>query len=161
MEGEGFDRPDIVKTLSKQFQCAERTVYRDFQVRSKWQPQLTGHTDRTQAYFSILNRFEQIYQKASFTYQHAKNESVTIASLKVMLDTLSRIKELTGVCGSMGDGDRNITVGWTASNSDKAEISKRLNELLTEEEKQTLNTITRKRIAVGRSMDKQTGETLH
>ena len=83
MEGDGFDRPDIVKTLSQEFQCSTRTLQRDIAIREKWQPQITQLTDKKQAYFSILNRFEQVYKKASFTYQHSKNESVTIAALRV------------------------------------------------------------------------------
>lgn len=118
MEGTGFDRIDIVKTLSQDFQCTERTVYRDFQTRSKWQPQLTGHSDRQQAYQSILNRFEQIYKKASFTYINSKNESVIIAALRVMLDALSRIKELTGVANETGDGGKQrMVIMWKPDKS--------------------------------------------
>ena len=112
MEGDGFDRPDIVKTLSKEFQCTERTLQRDIQLREKWQPQLTHLTDRKQAYFSLLNRFEQIYKKGSFTYQHCNNENVKIAALKLMLDALSRIKELANVNADEADAENSISIGW-------------------------------------------------
>ena len=89
MEGDGFDRPDIVKTLAQEFQCSTRTLQRDIAIREKWQPQITHLTDKKQAYYSLLNRFEQIYKKGSFTYQHCNNENVKIAALKLMLDALS------------------------------------------------------------------------
>ena len=101
-----------MKTLAQEFQCSKRTLQRDIEIREKWQPQITQLTDKKQAYYSILNRYEQIYQKASFTFQQSKNESVTIAALRVMLDTLSRIKELANISNEQGDATNSISVGW-------------------------------------------------
>lgn len=97
LEGDGFPRPYIVKTLSKEYQCCTRTIQRDIQIRDKWQPKLSQLSDKTQAFYSVLNRYEQIYRKASFTYLQSKNESVTIAALRVMLDALTKIGELTNI----------------------------------------------------------------
>ena len=99
LEGDGFSRPDIEKQLSQKFQVTVRTVSRDFQKRANWQPSITHLTDKKQAFYSVLNRYEQIYQKASFTYLHSKNESITIASLRIMLDTLTKIRELANISG--------------------------------------------------------------
>ena len=44
LEGLGFSQPEIVKELSQKFGCSGRTVYRDFECRDRWQPEL--HTLR-------------------------------------------------------------------------------------------------------------------
>lgn len=107
MEGEGFDRPDIVKQLSKEFQVSERTIARDFQKRSEWQPQITGYSERKKAYYCILNRFDQIYKKASFIFLHGDNDNSKIGALKVMLDSLSRIKELANISNKNSEHETN------------------------------------------------------
>jgi hypothetical protein len=40
LEGLGFSQAEIVKELSQESTCSERTVYRDFEVRDSWQPVL-------------------------------------------------------------------------------------------------------------------------
>ena len=150
MEGDGFDRPDIVKTLSHEFQCSTRTLQRDIAIREKWQPQITHLTDKKQAYFSILNRFEQVYKKASFTYQQSKNESVTIAALRGMLDALSRIKELANISNEQGDATNSISIGWK-ERSDSLKATLETNDKwrqwvegnCSHEERQLINDMTR------------------
>ena len=40
LEGLGFSKPEIVKELSQKHECSGRTVYRDFESRDEWQPEL-------------------------------------------------------------------------------------------------------------------------
>ena len=128
MEGDGFDRPDIVKTLSQEFQCSTRTLQRDIAIREKWQPQITHLTDKKQAYYSLLNRFEQIYKKGSFTYQHCNNENVKIAALKLMLDALSRIKELANVNNEDAKGDVTYHLEWQQRDHEELKDTMKNNE---------------------------------
>jgi hypothetical protein len=134
MEGMGFCQSEIVKHLSEKHQCSGRTLYRDFQTRRVWQPKISCHADRRQAYYSILNRFEQIYRKASFTFQHCRNESVKIAALKVMLDALTRIKDLANVSAAEGANPDHIELSW------KNELDDRIDKIIkfseTSEEKE-------------------------
>ncbi len=168
MEGDGFSRPDIEKTLSVEFQVSERTVSRDFYTRESWQPQITSLSDRKQAYYSVLNRFEQIYKKASFTYLHSKNEPVTVSALKIMGYALSKIAELTNVTGEIvGDGITDITVTWkdTKLQEDlrhQEEFSAWHEKNLTPEEEAAYTTTARALIRFTLEKDrKDRGESLH
>ena len=170
MEGDGFARPDIVKTLAQEFQCSKRTLQRDIEIREKWQPQITQLTDKKQAYYSILNRYEQIYQKASFTFQQSKNESVTIAALRVMLDTLSRIKELANISNEQGDATNSISVGWR-ERSDSLKATLETNNKWKQwvegncspEERQLINDMTRLwiRYEYATNPELNQGESIH
>jgi len=149
LEGEGYDRADITKLLSQEFQVSERTLSRDFQLRHEWQPQLTSMTDRVQAYHSILNRFDQVYKKASFMYIHAKLETVKIATLKVMLDSLSRIKELANVSAAQGDSANEKELGWKKDEEFNKMIKTNdawngwVNDNCTQEDKRTIDAMTK------------------
>jgi len=165
LEGDGFSRLDIEKTLSQKFQVTVRTVSRDFQLRKEWQPSISNHSDRTQAYFSILNRFEQIYKKASFTYLHSKNESVTISALKVMLDVLSRIKELANVTSEEAQGDISYSIQWRQRDiQESLRKQKNFNEWsktnLTPEEQEKVRDVTRLLIRYELQTSKK-GESIH
>jgi len=148
LEGEGYDRADITKLLSQEFQVSERTLSRDFQLRHEWQPQLTSMTDRVQAYHSILNRFDQVYKKASFKYQHAHNENVQIAALKIMLDSLSRIKELANVSAAQGDSTNEIELSWKKDTTPLYVKTNDawngwVNDNCTQEDKRTIDAMTK------------------
>ena len=166
LEGDGFSRPDIEKQLSQKYQVTVRTVSRDFQIRADWQPSITHLTDKKQAFYSVLNRYEQIYKKASFTYLHAKNESVTIAALRVMLDTLSRIKDLANVNAKEGDGDKTYSVQWQQSKPvtealrKEQHFNKWSKDNLTKEEQDKITDVTRMFIRYELEKSKK-GESLH
>ena len=134
MEGMGFSLCEIVKHLSEKHQCSGRTVYRDFQTRDVWQPKISCHADRRQAYYSILNRFEQVYKKASFTYVHSNLETVKIAALKVMLDALSRIKELANVSAAEDDKPDHIELSWKSEVKDRVDKIIKFSRTLEEKE---------------------------
>jgi integrase len=65
LEGLGFSQPEIVKELSQKFACSERTVYRDFECRQQWQPELQHIENHSRILMKVVNRYEQIYRQAS------------------------------------------------------------------------------------------------
>jgi len=84
MEGNGKSPPEIVKELSKLFQCTERTVQYDLAKRGIWQPRIQ---QLKTALLRIINRYEQIYRKASFQYLKAKNDvKASLLALRIMRD---------------------------------------------------------------------------
>lgn len=99
MEGTGFNQNEIVKQLSEKYQCTPRAVYYDFQHRTKWQPILQQLKDNDKILMKVLNRYEQIYRKASFKFLSSENESVQMGALKVMLETNNRLCETTIIPG--------------------------------------------------------------
>jgi hypothetical protein len=90
MEGLGFSRPEIVKELSVSAKVSERAIYYDFQTRAAWQPKTQQFKDVDQLYHKILNRFEQIYRKASFMFLNENNPNIKVAALKVMLEATGK-----------------------------------------------------------------------
>lgn len=81
LEGMGFSEFEIVKDISKRFQCTKRNVYLDFQSKAKWQPQLQKLSMALQ---TVLNRHEQIYRKAAFMYLKSRGEKERLAALNIM-----------------------------------------------------------------------------
>jgi hypothetical protein len=65
LEGLGFSMPEIVTELSQKYQCSGPTVYRDFESRGQWQPELQNVKNHTQILMRTVNRYEQIYREAS------------------------------------------------------------------------------------------------
>ena len=65
LEGLGFSQPEIVTELSQKHQCSGRTVYRDFESRGQWQPELQNVKNPTQILMRTVNRYAQIYRLAS------------------------------------------------------------------------------------------------
>ena len=53
LEGIDFEKSEIVKQLTQQFQCSPRNVYYDFQTRKSWQP----HYART--YILLIDGFSK------------------------------------------------------------------------------------------------------
>jgi len=93
LEGMGLSQPEIVKQLSQKFQVSARSVYRDFQLRSQWQPVLLQLKDQDKVIQKVINRYEQIYERAAFKHVTSQNENVQIGALKIMLDANSKICE--------------------------------------------------------------------
>ena len=93
LEGMGLSQPEIVKQVSQKFQVSARSVYRDFQLRSQWQPVLLQLKDRDRVMQKIINRYEQIYERAAFKHVTSQNENVQVGALKIMLDANSRVCE--------------------------------------------------------------------
>ena len=107
LEGLGFFQPEIVKELSQNFECSGRTVYRDFESRDVWQPELQQVENHGRILMKVVNRYEQIYMQASIKLLTGVQESTQLGALNVMLkanrlvfetavlpEILSRLKEL-------------------------------------------------------------------
>ena len=54
-----------MKELSQKFECSGRTVYRDFESRGLWQPELQSVENHSQILMRTVNRYEQIYRETS------------------------------------------------------------------------------------------------
>lgn len=93
LEGMGLSQPEIVKQISQKFQVSARSVYRDFQLRSSWQPALLQLKDRDRIMQKIINRYEQIYERAAFKHVTSQNESVQVGALKIMLEATAKLAE--------------------------------------------------------------------
>ena len=72
LEGDGLNKPEIVKELSQEFNVTVQTCYRDFRTRKTWQP-LT--TEVVNAIHKIINRHDQLYRKVSALRLEAKTIS--------------------------------------------------------------------------------------
>lgn len=93
LEGLGLSQPEIVKQVSEKFQVSARSVYRDFQLRSQWQPALLQLKDKDRIMQKIINRYEQVYERAAFKHVTSPNESVQIGALKIMLEATAKLAE--------------------------------------------------------------------
>ena len=81
LEGNGLLPPEIVKELSVKFAVTGRTVYYDLQTRGVWQPVLT---EMKEALLRGINRYDQLFRKASLAYMQASNERDKLAALDLM-----------------------------------------------------------------------------
>jgi hypothetical protein len=93
LEGLGFSQPEIVKELSQKFTCSGRTVYRDFECRDKWQPELQHLENHSQILMKVVNRYEQIYRQASIKLLTGAAEATHLGALNVMLKANSMVFE--------------------------------------------------------------------
>ena len=94
MEGLGLSVNEIVKELSVKAQVSERTVYKDFENRSFWQPTVQQYEGLERTYHKNLNRLEQIYRKASHVYLNADNDNAKVGALRLMLEIVTRLNEI-------------------------------------------------------------------
>lgn len=85
LEGLGFSQPEIVKELSRNFHCSERTVYHDFEGRERWQPELQHVENHSRILMKIVNRYEQIYRQASIKLLTGAQEATQLGALNIML----------------------------------------------------------------------------
>jgi hypothetical protein len=84
LEGVGFTQVEIVKQLCKKFECAERTVYFDFETRDSWQPILQSVIKPEHVLLKITNRYEQIYRQASLRVLSSPNPLAQLGALNIM-----------------------------------------------------------------------------
>ena len=85
LEGLGFSQPEIVKEVSKNFHCSERTVYHDFEGRERWQPELQHIKNNASILMKVVNRYEQIYRQASIKLLTGSQEATQLGALNIML----------------------------------------------------------------------------
>ena len=69
LEGDGLNKPEIVKELTAEFEVSKQTVYMDFSQRKTWQPIIT---EVINAIHKIINRHDQLYRKVSALRLEAK-----------------------------------------------------------------------------------------
>jgi len=94
LEGLGFSMPEIVTELSQKYQCSGRTVYRDFESRGRWQPELQNVRNHFQILMRTVNRYEQIYREASVRLLTGTQELTQLGALNIMLKVNSKIYEV-------------------------------------------------------------------
>ena len=94
LEGLGFSPPEIVTELSQKYQCSGRTVYRDFENRDQWQPELQNVKNHTQILMRTVNRYEQIYREASVRLLTGTQEATQLGALSIMLKVNGKIYEI-------------------------------------------------------------------
>jgi len=95
LEGLGLTQIEIVKQLSQKAECAQRTVYNDFETRAVWQPILQSVIKSEDVLLKITNRYEQIYRQASLRVLSSSNSYVQIGALNVMARVNSLMFETT------------------------------------------------------------------
>ena len=93
LEGLGFSMPEIVTELSQKYGCSGRTVYRDFESRGQWQPELQNVKNHAQILMRTVNRYEQIYREASVRLLTGTQELTQLGALNIMLKVNSKIYE--------------------------------------------------------------------
>ena len=93
LEGLGFSPPEIVTELSQKYRCSGRTVYRDFESRGQWQPELLNVKNHSQILMRTVNRYEQIYREASVRLLTGTQELTQLGALNIMLKVNSKIYE--------------------------------------------------------------------
>jgi len=94
LEGLGFSQPEIVTELSQKYECSGRTVYRDFESRGQWQPELQNVKNHSQILMRTVNRYEQIYREASVRLLTGTQELTQLGALNIMLKVNSKIYEI-------------------------------------------------------------------
>jgi len=94
LEGLGFSQPEIVTELSQKHECSRRTVYRDFENRGQWQPELQNVKNHTQILMRTVNRYEQIYREASVRLLTGTQEATQLGALSIMLKVNGKIYEI-------------------------------------------------------------------
>jgi len=94
LEGLGFSQPEIVTELKQKQECSRRTVYRDFENRDRWQPELQNVKNHAQILMRKVNRYEQIYREASVRLLTGTQELTQLGALNIMLKVNSKIYEI-------------------------------------------------------------------
>ena len=119
LEGNGLEPSEIVKELSVKYKVTERMVYKDFETRSSWQPQLQ---EMEKALLKVRNRHEQLYRKAVLAYMQAKSDRARIAALNLMRQINVELAELAGAKFQSEAEMEEIRIKWedpkVAENSD-------------------------------------------
>ena len=112
MEGIGFSQSEIGTTLSEDFHVTKRTIRRDFQLRHEWQP-LLQEMDPQKSLLKTLNRYEQIYRKASLITLQADSDAAKVGAFNIMLKANEKISEtllLPGILQDLKDIKRKVGV---------------------------------------------------
>ena len=93
LEGLGFSQVEIVKDVSEKAACTQRTIYKDFETRSAWQPTLQCIAKPKEILLKIMNRYEQIYRRAGWQFLTVTEESSKLGALNLMLKANTQLLE--------------------------------------------------------------------
>jgi len=93
LEGLGFSPPEIVTQLSQKHQCSGRTLYRHFECRDRWQPELQSLKNHSEILMRTVNRYEQIYRQASIRLLTGTQEATQLGALNIMLRANDKVFE--------------------------------------------------------------------
>ena len=113
LEGNGMQPPEIVKDLSTKYSVTQRSIYLDFELRNRWQPQLEG---MQQALLKIQSRHEQLYRKAMIAYMQAKSERTRVSALNLMRQINVDLAELFGAKTQKSEEPQETIIRWEDPN---------------------------------------------
>ncbi len=109
LEGDGFNKREIIKEVCAKFGCSKVTAYNDFNTRSAWQPLLQEFAE---ALSRAKNCHAQLYRKASFLYAQAKNDRERLVALNLMRQINMDLAELSGAKPSEQKSTEEIHIVW-------------------------------------------------
>jgi hypothetical protein len=95
MKGRGDPLQHIVQDLSTKYKVNQRQIYRDWEIRDGWLPQLLGVNDIKLFDLELMSRLEQVYQFAIKDYFGSKQENIKLGNLRLIMDILSRMKKFS------------------------------------------------------------------
>jgi hypothetical protein len=137
MEGLGFSESEIVTELSQKYHVDPRSIYRDFESRTRWQLSPDAHAH----YLKAFNRLEQIFRKAAAIYlTNNNNANAQIGAIRVMADIAIKQIDLSGYTPT-GIGSDGVELSWKDSEENQRlerAIEKKVEANMTEQEKETL-----------------------
>jgi hypothetical protein len=80
----GIPLNEIVSRITDEFQCAERTVYADYETRGTWMATLLQLDNQQQLFYDIINRHCVLIRYTQNLYTSSQNDSVRVATLKLL-----------------------------------------------------------------------------
>jgi hypothetical protein len=95
MKGKGDELPIIVQDLAIKYKVRERQIYRDWEIRDRWLPEILGLEDIKLFDLELMGRLENVYQLAVKEYFKAKQDSVRLGCLRLVMDVLTRMKKFS------------------------------------------------------------------
>ena len=109
LEGNGLEPSEIVKELSIKYKVSKRAVYKDFEIRSIWQPLLQ---EMKKSLLKASNRHEQMYRKAVVQYMQAKSDRDRISALNLMRQINWELAQLAGSKAQGEAEPEEIHIKW-------------------------------------------------
>lgn len=109
LEGNGLEPSEIVKELSVKYKVSARAVYKDFEMRSIWQPLLQ---EMKKSLLKSANRHEQLYRKAVVQYMQVKSDRDRISALNLMRQINWELAQLASAKAQTEAEPEEIRIKW-------------------------------------------------
>ena len=93
LRAKGTDLKDIINEISIKYKVKEKTLYSDWENRGLWAPQILQLNDKN-IFFEVFRGYWEVLREAWLRYYNSSNESVRIASLKLVKDTYRDMLEV-------------------------------------------------------------------